>query len=189
LNEENSFVNCSAVSGGDIMISPQQSGQPSWQVGLPEKFSPSFHLSGTQPDQLRPERTGREKKEHGPNGVAMDYRTVLIQRTVRSGQSIRYSGNVVVMGDVNPGAEIIAAGNIIVMGNLRGMAHAGAAGNQNAVVVAFRLKPTQLRIAEHITRAPDGENVKPNQPEIARIQDGFVVIERYQPNSLRFPAF
>ncbi|MEW6661352.1 MAG: septum site-determining protein MinC [Bacillota bacterium] len=171
------------------MISPQQSGQPSWQIGAPEEFSSSLHLSKSQPDPLRSEGIGRERKEQGPNGVAMDYRTVLIQRTVRSGQSIRYPGNVVIMGDVNPGAEIIAGGNIIVMGNLRGMAHAGASGNQNSVVAAFRLQPTQLRIADHITRAPDGESVKPDQPEIARIQNGVVVIERYQPNSLRFPAF
>ena len=108
-----------------------------------------------------------------------DYRTVLIQRTVRSGQTIRYPGNVVVMGDVNPGAEIVAGGNIIVMGSLRGIAHAGAAGNTKAVVAAFRLQPTQLRIANHITRAPDGENWSPEQPEIAYIKDGVVLIDPY----------
>ncbi|NPV27201.1 MAG: septum site-determining protein MinC [Firmicutes bacterium] len=105
--------------------------------------------------------------------------TVLIQRTLRSGQSIQYPGNVVILGDVNPGAEVIASGNIVVMGCFRGVAHAGATGNEQAIVTAFRLKPTQLRIANHITRAPDGEYPEPDQPEIARIRDGMVVIEKY----------
>ena len=92
---------------------------------------------------------------------------------------------VVVMGDVNPGGEIIAGGNIVVMGHLRGVVHAGALGSQKAVVAAFRLQPTQLRIANHITRAPDGEEIIPNQPEVARIRNGIVVIEKYCTNGNR----
>ncbi|WP_231685600.1 septum site-determining protein MinC [Phosphitispora fastidiosa] len=109
-----------------------------------------------------------------------DDNTILIQRTVRSGQSIRFDGNVVVMGDVNPGSEIVASGNIVVMGALRGVVHAGALGNETATVAAFKLQPTQLRIANHITRAPDGDYLTPEYPEIARIKDGVVVIEVYQ---------
>lgn len=108
--------------------------------------------------------------------------TILIKRTVRSGQCIQYDGNIVVLGDVNPGSELIASGNIIVMGALRGVVHAGATGNEDATVAAFRLQPTQLRIANHITRAPDGEYLPPEQPEIARIRDGVVIIESYQIN-------
>lgn len=108
--------------------------------------------------------------------------TLLIKRTLRSGQSISYDGNVVVMGDVNPGAEIVASGNVIVMGALRGMVHAGAMGDPASVVAAIRLKPTQLRIADQITRAPDNDVDEPDVPEIARIKDGVVTIERYNPN-------
>ncbi|MGF7186165.1 septum site-determining protein MinC [Desulfitispora alkaliphila] len=111
-----------------------------------------------------------------------DNNTILVKRTLRSGQSLRYPGNIVILGDVNPGGEVVAGGNIIVMGSLRGVAHAGAAGDENSVVTAFRLKPTQLRIANHITRAPDGEAVEPEYPEIASIKNGVVVIEFYQPN-------
>ena len=110
----------------------------------------------------------------------MDENTVLIKRTVRCGQLIQFDGNVVVMGDVNPGAEIISSGSIMVMGALRGIVHAGAKGNEEATVSAFKLQPTQLRIANHITRAPDGEYPSPDHPETARIKDGVVVIEMYQ---------
>ncbi|HZW83410.1 MAG TPA: septum site-determining protein MinC [Candidatus Deferrimicrobium sp.] len=111
-----------------------------------------------------------------------DEQTLLIQRTLRSGQSVVYDGNVVILGDVNPGAEIVATANVIVMGALRGVVHAGATGNTESVVTAFRLKPTQLRIADQITRAPDDDLDDSNIPEIARIKDGMVTIEPYIPN-------
>lgn len=108
-----------------------------------------------------------------------DENTVLVQRTLRSGQGISYDGNVVVLGDVNPGAEVIATGDVIVMGSLRGVVHAGANGDTNSVVIAFKLQPTQLRIANHITRAPDQEESIPVSPEIASIKDGVVTIEAF----------
>ena len=110
----------------------------------------------------------------------VDENTILVQRTLRSGQSVRYSGNVVILGDVNPGAEVTATGNIIVMGALRGVVHAGANGDETAVVMALSLNPTQLRIANHITRPPDNETVELALPEIARIKDGVVTIEAFQ---------
>lgn len=104
--------------------------------------------------------------------------TVLIHRHLRSGQKFYSRGNVVILGDINPGAEVIAGGNILVMGALKGMAHAGALGDENSVVAAFRLSPIQLRIANHITRPPDGDKIVIDNPELARIRAGKVVIEK-----------
>lgn len=102
---------------------------------------------------------------------------LVVTRTLRSGQSVRHQGDVIVLGDVNPGAEVVASGHIVVMGALRGVAHAGCTGNTAALVAAAKLQPTQLRIAQVIGRAPDQvENVKP-QPEVARVQDGVIVVE------------
>ena len=111
--------------------------------------------------------------------------TLLIRKTLRSGQHVRFYGNVVVLGDVNPGAEITAGGDIIVMGWLRGLAHAGAEGDDHAMVSAFRLNPTQLRIASYIGRAPDhGEAVMPDIPEFAEVREGQLVIDRWQKSVL-----
>jgi septum site-determining protein MinC len=112
--------------------------------------------------------------------VISQEQTILVQRTIRSGQRIFYPGNVVILGDVNPGGEVIAGGNIINMGTFRGIAHAGALGKADAIVAALRLEPSQLRIAGYITRAPEGDYTA-FQPEIARVQDGIVIIEQYQP--------
>ncbi len=109
--------------------------------------------------------------------VGTSEETILIKRTLRSGQRVFFPGNIVVLGDVNPGAEVIAGGNVLVMGSMRGLAHAGALGSEQAVVVAFRLNPTQLRIANHITRAPEGQGSAGNDPEMASIKSGKVIIE------------
>jgi len=141
-----------------------------------------LHLEGI----LDPKDRKEDRKEESgldfwtrTNGEVAN--SLLIKRTLRSGQRINYDGNIVILGDVNPGAEVVAAGDIIVLGKLRGVAHAGAGGNEEAIVVAFRLQPIQLRIAQYITRSPDNEEIAviPNGPEIARVKDSLVVIEPY----------
>ncbi|MHB1610790.1 MAG: septum site-determining protein MinC [Sulfobacillus sp.] len=127
------------------------------------------------------ERLLERKSARDWEDEARSHPTLLIRRTLRSGQNVRFYGNVVVLGDVNPGAEITAGGDIIVMGWLRGMAHAGAEGNEKAMVSAFRLNPTQLRIAQYIARGPDaGEALLPEVPEFAEVKDGQLVIDRWQ---------
>jgi len=105
--------------------------------------------------------------------------TKFIHTTIRSGQSVEYDGNIVVIGDVNPGGLIVATGNIIIFGTLRGVAHAGSDGNRQAIVAAFYLQPTQLRIADIISRRPDNETEYSRWPEIAKIRDDVVLIEPY----------
>jgi septum site-determining protein MinC len=106
-------------------------------------------------------------------------KAVLVRRTLRSGYSLQFAGHVVVIGDVNPGAEVIASGDVLVWGRLRGMVHAGAEGNEDAIVCALDLIPTQLRIAGQIAITPQRRG-KP-QPEMARLKDGQVVAEAWNP--------
>lgn len=121
-----------------------------------------------------------EKKEKNYSENILSTDTVVIQRTLRSGQMIYYPGHVVLLGDVNPGAELTADGDIFIFGHLRGTAHAGFAGGEDAVVFAFKLKPTQLRIANHITRSPDNDDFYFEEPEIAFIEDEKIIITKYK---------
>lgn len=131
---------------------------------------------------IKKEYTKEESKEKVFQGIS-EGKTKFYKNTIRSGQKINYNGNVIVIGDVNSGAEVIASGNIVVLGVLRGIAHAGATGNKKAIVAAYSLKPTQLRIASLITRAPDDEKyLKTNIPEVAKIKDETIIIEPYLPN-------
>ncbi|GAB4509907.1 MAG: septum site-determining protein MinC [Anaerolineae bacterium] len=104
---------------------------------------------------------------------------VLIRQTLRSGRVVHSAGHVVVYGDVNPGAEIIAVGDIIVWGNLRGNVHAGADGNEEAVVCALNMIPTQLRIAGYITTSPKAEKRRKPKPEIALIRHNQIVVKAW----------
>ncbi len=121
--------------------------------------------------------------------------TLYVEATLRSGQLIRYPGNVFVLGDVNPSAEIIAAGDIIIWGTLRGIAHAGADGDYDAKVIVMRFKDGQIRIADRVFGAskiskPNGllkkiirnkaDNLSKNpEPIIAKIYNKEITIERY----------
>lgn len=98
--------------------------------------------------------------------------------TMRSGKSVEFPGHVVVIGDVNPGAEIIAEGNIIVLGRILGFVHAGSAGNDQAIIIANILKPTQIRISTYISVPPsDDESFHGNVPEKATVTHGAIRIE------------
>ncbi|PJI07128.1 MULTISPECIES: septum site-determining protein MinC [Clostridium] len=108
-------------------------------------------------------------------------RTKFIRRTIRSGQIIRYSGNVVIVGDVNPGAEIYAGGNVMVFGILRGDVHAGFSGNERAIISAFRLQPKILQISKFISRSPEDDE-KPDYPEVAKLKGNSIIVEPYLPN-------
>lgn len=81
-----------------------------------------------------------------------------VVRTVRSGQVIDVKGDLLLIGDVNPGGQIRATGNIFVMGSLRGIAHAGCNGDTEVVIAASYMQPSQLRIADQLSRSPDYES-------------------------------
>ncbi len=104
---------------------------------------------------------------------------------LRSGQSIRYAGSVVVLGDVNPGAEIIASGNIIVLGAARGLLFAGCNGNTECFISAFSLWPVQLRIADVVSHIPDElQDLKKKEKSVpvhAYLKEGKMYIEQLLP--------
>lgn len=104
-----------------------------------------------------------------------------VARTVRSGQVLEVEGDLLLIGDVNPGGTVMAGGNIFVMGSLRGIAHAGANGNVDAVITASLLKPSQLRIADLISRPPDQSGITEQEAECAFIKEGTEIsVDRVQ---------
>jgi septum site-determining protein MinC len=134
-------------------------------------------LTAAQP-AMAPERA---KVVSGPGAIEAPPVTpnnaLYLRQTIRSGQSMRHDGTIVICGDVNPGAEVIATGDIIVFGTLRGMAHAGAAGDEDCQIIAINLRPTQIRIAGYIARSPDTAAPPLSKyPEVARVQDSEIHI-------------
>lgn len=142
------------------------------------KYRYDFKIS----EKEMPRRLIREAQEEKVEKLDTTDNTKFIQGTLRSGQVISHVGNVVIIGDINPGALVEATGNIIVLGILRGVAHAGKLGNDKAIVAAYKLNPTQLRIADKIARSPDEDLDSIILPEVAKIKDGELYIEPYLPN-------
>ena len=108
--------------------------------------------------------------------------TLYISQTLRSGQTVSYEGNILIIGDAHPGSEILADGDITVWGILGGIAHAGCKGNVSSKVRALKLNAIQLRIAGLYARRNDTLNVPYVQktdeftPEEAQIENGKIVI-------------
>ena len=108
--------------------------------------------------------------------------TLYLNQTLRSGQTVNYEGNILIIGDAHPGSEIVAEGDITVWGILGGIAHAGSKGNITSKVRALKLNAIQLRIAGLYARRNDTLNVpyvqKTNEftPEEALIEEGKIVI-------------
>ena len=99
-----------------------------------------------------------------------------VEEVQKIGQEVKANCSVLICGNVNPGAQVIAGGSIDIRGTCRGFVHAGAFGDKTACVVADRLMPVQIRIADLVARAPD-EDVKANQAERAMIKDNMIIFE------------
>jgi len=106
---------------------------------------------------------------------------ILLRKNIRNGQRVQYDGHVVILGNVHRGAEIIAEGNIYVIGSLKGIAHAGSNGNTNAIIMAYSLQPTQLRIANFISRSSKNFTKSP-KPELAYLSGNQIIVEEYNSN-------
>ncbi|MCL2707628.1 MAG: hypothetical protein FWF03_00780 [Defluviitaleaceae bacterium] len=126
-----------------------------------------------QADGTKPEDAAGE-----PSALRKEYMTAYYRGGLSFGQSIRYDGSVVVVGDANAGSEIVAGGNITVLGSLKGLVHAGASGGSDCFVSALFFAPTQLRIANFITSLPPikKESKKTRVPTYAYVRDGRMYI-------------
>lgn len=118
-----------------------------------------------------------EQEHAGDQASAKDELKVLTG-IVRSGQTVEHTGHLLLMGDLNPGGTLLCTGDIYVLGSLRGMAHAGIGGRTDVIIAASQLKPTQLRIADVISRPPDEWITGDTWMEFAFLQDGQMKIDK-----------
>lgn len=131
-------------------------------------------------DVLRTKRNLLVRSIEGSKSVEVKENAVLrtplttISGMVRSGQVLRQDGNLLFLGDVNPGGSIVCTGDIYILGALRGMAHAGSEGSEHAIIGASYLAPTQLRIAEVISRPPDSGEEESSHPQETQMEFAYL---------------
>ncbi|RJE91425.1 septum site-determining protein MinC [Paenibacillus sp. 1011MAR3C5] len=102
----------------------------------------------------------------------------VITSIVRSGQTLEHDGNLLLIGDVNPGGTLLCTGDIYVLGALRGMAHAGVAGRTDVVIATSLMRPTQLRIADVVSRPPEEWLTGDAAMEFAYLEEGQMQIDK-----------
>lgn len=104
---------------------------------------------------------------------------LIVRKILRSGQSIEFNGNLILIGDVNDGAEIKVGGSLFVFGVLRGSVKAGLEIGNNAIVVATNLKPERLQIGKYVLN----EGLSKRRKEtisIALVEEDKIVIYPYK---------
>lgn len=97
---------------------------------------------------------------------------------VRSGQTVEHDGDLLLIGDVNPGGTLLCTGDIYVLGALRGVAHAGTGGRNDVIIAASLMRPTQLRIADVISRPPEEWMTGDAAMEFAFLNEGRMQIDK-----------
>jgi septum site-determining protein MinC len=126
----------------------------------------------------------KDRNESIRNALVDGEKAVLLQKTLRSGASVKYPGHVIIDGDVNPGAEIIAGGSIYIWGKLRGSATAGADGSEIAVICALDFNPAGMRIGNIVK---DGQLIKlliKKNPQKASVKDGSITVSDWKHDKL-----
>lgn len=180
VNEDTHVVNVRIDTGNRFLSKTQETRI----IELIRKLKKNLHVEAIESNVMLKEEAERLKEESDIK---------IISKVIRSGQILRITGDVLIIGDVNPGGTVIASGNIFVLGQLKGIAHAGFGGNEDAVICASKMIPTQLRIADLYTRAPDRPEDQIIESECAFINpakqiiiDRLAVLRSIRPNLNRY---
>ena len=136
-------------------------------------FSTELKRPNLAPPSRDTDKTSAQKLKAS---VDEAHKMTVINHTVRGGQEVKVNSSVLICGNVNPGAQVIAGGSIDIRGTCRGFVHAGAFGDKTAWVVADRLMPAQIRIADLVARAPD-EPEQVSRAERAMIRNDQIIFE------------
>ncbi len=126
-----------------------------------KKFGISFSIKGigtiTKKEIVNTEKNDKDK-------------TVIINHTLRAGQVVNITGNVVILGDINEGAEVTVTGNAYIFGMVRGIVNAGES------VVSLGFKPLRMIIGKTIfDNKLSGKTYR--KPRIAKVENGKIVVK------------
>jgi septum site-determining protein MinC len=90
--------------------------------------------------------------------------SLLLETSVRSGQSLYSEGDVTIVGSVGSGAEIVAGGSIHIYGTLRGRAMAGANGNSAARIYCQKIEAELVAVNGYYRTAEEIDAVNCDRP-------------------------
>ncbi len=166
------FSNAEYIIGNPSVFSSEQ-------LDIIEQILTKYHLVKGRP--IPHTLPTDEKQEVVYQATGGD--SVLLSRSVRSGQKISVRGNAVVMGDINAGGEVLASGNIVIMGACRGVLHAGAEGDRSCFIIAQTMAAQQIRIADMVATVP--AEIAASPLKVALIKGDGIILTDYSPSQFK----
>jgi septum site-determining protein MinC len=126
-----------------------------------QKYGVSFRIKG-------------EEKIYGTEFLNLsnlqEEKMAVVTHTMRSGQSIKFDGSVVVLGDINEGAEVNASKNVYVFGIVRGIINAGEK------IISLGFQPIRMSIGRKMLEvAPSDKSYR--KPRVAELENGEIVFK------------
>lgn len=97
--------------------------------------------------------------------------------TLLAGDVLESEVSMIVIGDVERGAKVVSKGNVIVLGAIRGNVSAGMAGNDEAVIAALEMMPTQLKIGDYSVKYHDKKKKISRHPVMVCVEQGSIVMK------------
>lgn len=143
----------------------------SW-ISLDGETQDDLRYMGVATGEPVQEKSGRREKTSGGS--------LLLNRSLRSGQRVEHDGDVIIIGHVNDGAEVMASGNICVWGRLKGVVHAGLDGESDRTVVAGQFEAKQVRIGGKVSSSLGSEMEWWGKPVIIALENNSLVVRELQ---------
>ena len=136
------------------------------ETGAFEQFFVSHHLDYQMPQREAAVDPGEALFPEAPSDP-----TIIVDHTLRSGQSVTTGGNVLIAGDLNEGAEVHAAGSIYVLGVIRGVVSAGVS------ITALGFEPSRMTVGDVECREAGRSFRDIRKARTAFVEDGVIRIE------------
>jgi len=111
-------------------------------------------------------------------GAPIGEKVLTVERTVRSGQLIRFDGNVVILGNVNPDGVVEATNDVFVFGVIKGKVKAG----RRIVALGFQSQGIIIGTLE----ANISTSEKSRKPHICELgKDGVIIFSPLEGKELK----
>lgn len=96
---------------------------------------------------------------------------ILVQKTLRSGQTAFFDGSVILLGDVNDGAEVQAEDSVYVFGEIRGSVYA------KNFIIAKKFLSAKIVIDDKVFIPENYENAESEEMKMLSIKNGELTLE------------